>query len=168
MSENIYKGIIDDWKVNLIETRAKRFGICRHDLEDAQQEIALEILSFRFDSTKANGACERTVLTSLVDRQLMTLLRCKRRYTQHVQAQGCHASEEETEPFTEPISQQQLELDVREAVTRLSAEEQVVCQTMANGHSIAETARQLGRSWHKVNRIVRQIRKQFEFVGLAD
>ena len=66
--------------------RAKRLGIRRHDLEDAQQEIVLDVLDFRFDAAKSNGACERTALTSLIDRRLMTMLRAKRRYAQRVQS----------------------------------------------------------------------------------
>jgi hypothetical protein len=72
---NRHDGIVEAWKIELIASRAKRLGIRRHDLEDAQREIVLDILSFRFDEAKANGACERTALTSLIDRRLMTFAR---------------------------------------------------------------------------------------------
>ena len=88
---NIYEGVIDDWKVELFRMCAKRLGIRRHDLEDVQQEIVLDVLDFRFDAAKSNGACERTALTSLIDRRLMTMLRGKRRYSRRQeQEEGGH------------------------------------------------------------------------------
>ena len=166
--QDSYEGVVEDWKVELIRVRAKRLGIRRHDLEDAQQGIVLDVLEFRFDSAKSNGACERTALTSLIDRRLMTILRAKRRYAQHVRPQPSKQADgqDESEPFTEPIPQQQLMLDVRDAVADLSAEEQAICRSLANGESIAEIARQLGRNWHAVNRVVGDLRRRFEQIGL--
>jgi len=165
---NSYEGVVEDWKVELIRMRAKRLGIRRHDLEDAQQEIVLDVLDFRFDAAKSNGACERTALTSLIDRRLMTMLRAKRRYAQRVHSLPTTTEDgpDEHEPFTEPIPQQQLAMDVREAVDSLSAEEQTICRLLADGESITEIARQLGRSWHTVNRIVGRVRTHFERIGL--
>ena len=165
---NTYAGLVEDWKVELIGTRAKRLGIRRHDLEDAEQEIILDILEFRFDITKSNGACERTALTSLVDHRLMTMRRTKRRYTQRVEPLPNTDDdwEEEHAPFTEPIPQQQLVMDVREAVGGLTAEEQTICKLLADGESITSIARQLGRSWHAANKIVTRLRGPFEYLGL--
>ena len=147
--------------------RAKRLGVRRHDLEDAQQEIVLDVLHFRFESAKSNGACERTALTSLIDRRLMTMLRTKRRYAQRVRSQPVAMQDDgQEEPFTEPIPLQQLVIDVRGTVARLSIEERSICRSLAEGDSIAEIARRLGRNWHSINKILVRVRQHFECIGL--
>ncbi len=65
MNRHAYEGVVDHWKVDLIRTRARRLGVRRHDLEDAQQEIALDVQKFHFKSAKSNGACERTAHPAL-------------------------------------------------------------------------------------------------------
>ena len=166
-NSNRYDGIVEAWKIELIVSRAQRLGIRRHDLEDAQQEIVLDVLSFRFDEAKSNGACERTVLTSVIDRRLMTIARTKKRYEKHVGPMPAEMwNDGEREPFTEPIKQQSLEMDMRDAIGAMSDEEQAVCAALATGESIAEIARQLGRSWHAANTIVARIRWHFEQLGL--
>ncbi len=162
--DNAYQDVLEDWKVELIRTRAKRLGFRRHDLEDAQQEIVLDVLEFCFDAAKSNGACERTALTSLIDRRLMTILRTKRRYAQHV----CSPVDDslQDEPFSEPVPQQQLVMDVRAVITDLSADEQLVCQALVDGESVNQIARRLGCSWRAVNNTIAHIRQFFESVGL--
>ena len=159
---NPYEGLVEAWKVELIASRAKRFGVRRQDLEDAQQEIVLDILEFRFDEAKANGACERTALTSLIDRRLMTFARSKRRYEKHVEPapNPCSDKSDGREPFAEPMETHSLALDVRDAIAGLSAEEQAVCAALAEGESIAEIARRLGRSWHAANKLVDRLRRR--------
>lgn len=166
---NRYDGIVDAWKIELIASRAKRLGIRRHDLEDAQQEIVLDILNFRFDAAKSNGACERTALTSLIDRRLMTIARTKKRYEKHVGPMPKKTRDdgaEEREPSTEPIEQHSLAMDVREAIGALSDDEQAVCAALAGGASTADIARQLGRSWHGAAKLVARVRRHFEVLGL--
>ena len=166
-NSNRYDGIVEIWKIELIVRRAKRLGIRQHELEDAQQEIVLDVIEFRFEEAKSNGGCERTVLTSLIDRRLMTMARTKKRYEKHVGPMPAEVRKDgEREPFTEPIKQQSLEMDVREAISVLSSEEQSVCAALADGESIAEIARRMGRSWHAANTIVARIRRHFEVIGL--
>jgi len=131
--------------------------------------IVLDILSFRFDEAKSNGACERTALTSLIDRRLMTILRTKKRYEKHVEPMPATTRDDgdgESEPFTEPIEQESLAMDVRDAIAALPAEEQAVCTALADGESIAEIARRLGRNWHAANKLVARVRQHFEVLGL--
>ena len=66
-------------KLNLIKTRARLMGFRRHDLEDAVQEVMLEVLEFKYEPEKSNGATETTALTTVIDRKLVSLTRVNRR-----------------------------------------------------------------------------------------
>ena len=67
-------------KLDLIRSRAVRFGIKRHDLEDAVQDVIIDLLEFTPDPDKTNGATESTVLIAVIDRRLMEWLRTQKRY----------------------------------------------------------------------------------------
>ncbi len=75
MFKNNYASVIEKWKVDLIVSRARRLGFRRQDLDDAQQQIVVELLSFEFDPTRSNGATEETAVTALIDHQLLSLRR---------------------------------------------------------------------------------------------
>ena len=77
MRPNHYEPVLQKWQSDLIIARARRMGFRGHDLLDAQQEVALAVMLFRFDLAKSNGAAETTALTALIDRQLKTMLRAK-------------------------------------------------------------------------------------------
>lgn len=69
MFDNSYDGVLDDWKLKLITRRARRMGFRDFELDDAQQQTVLALLHFRFDPARANGACESTAVTAVIDRQ---------------------------------------------------------------------------------------------------
>ena len=155
----------EQWKDDLIRIRARRLGFRRHDLEDAQQEVALHVLSFRYQQSKSNGASEATALTALADRQLKALLRRRGRYEHHLE----RLRRERAAAAARNGHRQRMELivDVRDAVSRLTTIEQAVCRGLAHGHSISRIASDLNRAWHTVRRIVARIRNHFEAIGLS-
>ena len=157
-----YDGIIEKWKVDLIITRAKLMGFRPHELPDAMQEAALEVLEFHYDPNHANGATERTALTTVIDNRLRKMKRSATRYRAHVECFGQTASEFSREEVNPCV------LDVTTVVADLSEREQVVCRGLAEGRSKASIARKLGCSWHTVNRIVSRLRGQFQLMGLAE
>jgi hypothetical protein len=75
MFQNDYGEVVEKWKVALILRRAIRMGFRRHDLEDVQQQVVVELLAFTFDPAKSNGASETTVITALIDNTLKTIRR---------------------------------------------------------------------------------------------
>ena len=75
MVGNTYEEVLDDWKVRLISRRAKQRGFRGQDLDDAIQRCAIAVMGFQFDASRSNGATESTVLTAVVDRQLLALRR---------------------------------------------------------------------------------------------
>ncbi len=57
-----YDGLVERWIVDLIAARARRMGFRTGEIPDIQQQIILEVMAFRFDADKSNGAKESTAL----------------------------------------------------------------------------------------------------------
>ena len=83
-----YEGLIDQWKVDLIVDRAVRMGFRKDELPDVLQEVVLVLLKFKYESMHDSSAQEKTVLTSVIDNQLMNVLRGKTRYSGKVEEYG--------------------------------------------------------------------------------
>lgn len=157
---NRYDGLLESWKVRLIVSRAKRLGFRRHDLEDVQQELALDVIAFRYDPSK--GAAEPTALTSMIDNRLKAIRRRSWRYAMRVTSAG-------DGPQLEVLlvdGQADLRLDVLTVMATLSATELAICLRLIQGQSVRQIARHLKRGWHWVDRIIKGIRGRFELMGL--
>ena len=167
MHDNDYDTVIAHWKVALIRRRAKRMGFRRDELPDVEQQIVLAMNAFRYDPARANGASEKTALTSLVDRQLSTLRRVKlrrERLVTSLEVDHQEIGEHDTHGEGECIVA--MTIDVREVVSRLSAQNRSLCEALSLGQSIDEIARNLGCSWHTVKNRIDRLREHFEQVGL--
>lgn len=168
MGANHYGAILEEWKNDLIIGRARRMGLRGHELLDAQQELVLHVARFRHEPARSNGASESTALTALIDRRLKTLRRAGSRYNRHLQ----HARERHAvrgRGCSDPrsyIDEHILAVDVREAVARLDSQEQLVCQLLGQGESVAAIAAHLGCGWHTIHRIIEHIRERFMALGL--
>ncbi len=155
-----YDGVIEKWKVDLIITRAKFMGFRKHEIPDALQEIVLELLRFDYDPNHANGAQERTALTSVIDNRLRKMVRSAMRYAAHVErsATGVRLFS------TEEVSPQAV--DIAAATASLTLRERAICRGLARGLSKAEVAKRLRCGWHTVDRVVRRLRRDFRQLGL--
>lgn len=167
---NKYDGLLEEWKLRLILDRARRKGIRPEDIADAQQEIVPQILAFRYDDAKSNGASESTALTSLIDRRLAffqrrqaRLRRKQRRYRYSDSDEGELLDDVPVPSETETVS---LAIDVREAVAGLTPHEQLICCALAQRQSCAKIAARLGISRYKVRRHVEAIRERFTDRGV--
>lgn len=161
MKANDYAGLVAPWKVELIVIRAKRMRFHDCEIEDAQQEIIFDILAFRYDPTHPNGATERSALTSLIDNRLRNIVRARMRYRAKVEC---------VEPAPEdydPTDELQMAIDVRDAVAALDPRQQRVCADLADGYSRRQIARRMGCGWHRVNRLVDEVRDHFRSRGLG-
>ncbi|NQU22271.1 MAG: sigma-70 family RNA polymerase sigma factor [Candidatus Nealsonbacteria bacterium] len=163
MFANRYDNQIEPWKAQLVTLRARRYGLAGPDLDDAQQEIMLDVIAFRYDESRSNGATERTALTALIDRRLSTLRRSRRRYEERFHSS---TNEQPIVAVEEPEDEQSLTMDVRRALEMLPAEDRQVCEALADGRSIREIAQQRACGWHTVRRQVARIRQRFEALGL--
>lgn len=161
MFNNNYEGVLDLWKIRLIRQRARRQGFRGPELDDAQQVVVLSLLDFTFDQTRSNGACEATVVTAVVDRQLAMIRRGETRARRRV--------DELKESFQEYCDDvgPALSIDVERVVESLSATDQRICRGLSVGQSISQLAQQLGMNWHTVKARIDAIRRRFERQGLT-
>lgn len=159
---NKYDGIFEPWKVKLICQRARRMGFRGCDLDDAQQQVVLALLDFRFDSAKSNGATEATALTAVIDRQLAMIRRSEARAKQRLEIaqERCEEAYEATEMI--------LAIDVASAIALLPELDQRICRELAQGNSINQLANTLGISWHSARAHIEAIRRHFEELGLGE
>jgi hypothetical protein len=162
MVKNTYEGLLDDWKVRLIRQRARRRGFRGQDLEEAVQQAALAVCNFRYDEARSNGAAESTVLTAIVDHQLFSIRRSQTRRAQHLErySSGSSATYEVTPEL-------ELSLDVQQVVDSLPPLARRVCLSLCAGASTSAVARELGASWHTIERQAALVRQRFAAAGLG-
>jgi RNA polymerase sigma factor (sigma-70 family) len=156
-----YDGLVEPWKVDLIVRRAEGMGFRRDEIEDVQQELILDVMRFRYDAAKSNGAREATALVALIDNRLKKLVRAQARYRVRIDR-----FREGAERSYDPVADDERAFDVRSVVASLAERDRDVCQALGSGltpHEIAET---LGCGWHTVDRIVGRLRRRFEESGL--
>lgn len=162
MSTNNYEGALDSWMVELAKQRARRYGFRGADLDDALQEVALELLAFRYDPAKSNGASAATAVTAVIDNRLAMLCRRETRYQQRL------ARAQEMDPTESQGNDGDLPLDVQSAVEELTPLQRQICHALSEGYSLNEVAARLGRSWCAVRDEVFRIRRCFELLGLGE
>ena len=160
-------------KLNLIKTRARLMGFRRHDLEDAVQEVMLEVLEFKYEPEKSNGATETTALTTVIDRKLVSLTRVNRRYlglidrvTQRLAAE-CQGGE--NGPFQEDHAGEVLVTGatVTAALDGLDTETMQVARLLMEGQTQNAIAEELGMGWQRVARLTGIIRERLEESGIS-
>jgi RNA polymerase sigma factor (sigma-70 family) len=156
-----YDGLVEPWKVDLIIARAKRMGFRCEEIEDVQQELILDVMSFRYETAKSNGASETTALIALIDNRLKKLVRAQVRYRAHVDQ-----FREEAERSYEPVTCDRRAIHVNSVVAALAQRERAVCRALGFGLTSNEIAKSLGCGWYTVDRIVARIRQRFEECGL--
>lgn len=154
-------------KLDLIRSRAKRFGLRRHDLEDAVQEVMLHLLEFTPDPDKTNGASESTILIAVIDRRLKHWLRTRQRYQDLVQRCGSMLSAGADESTTSDVEVRDTELDVASVLVDLPEFERQVGQMLSEGHTATSIARELGIGRRAVRDSVDVIRDRFASAGLG-
>lgn len=156
----VYDGLVEDWKLDLISTRAKLMGFRSCDMPDVLQELVLELLDFRYDPERAEGAIESTVVTAVIDNHLRNMIRSATRYEERLQRKAQSVTE---------FSKEKVDLrsiDVFDAIAGLDDREQVVCTELAQGLSKTRIARRHGWGWHTVDGSIAKIRDRFRNIGL--
>lgn len=154
-------------KLELIRCRAVRFGIKRHDLEDAVQEIALYLLKFKTDPADANGASESTILTGAIDLRLKQWLRTKQRYQNMVERCGAMLPSENELATDGGYESSELAMDVETILLQLSDFEQRVGRMLTQGHTITSITRELRVGRQCVEDAVAVIRERLSEAGLG-
>jgi RNA polymerase sigma factor (sigma-70 family) len=165
---------IEPWKLDLIRERAKFMRFQPADIDDAVQEIAIEIMDFVYQPDPENPASEETVLRSLIDNQLKMLRRSENRHQHHLERlreskrSPQRSSRNDSSGYDEPSYEDSASqaVDVQDAVLTLDSPEQQVCSLLREGNSIAEIADLLECSRTTVRLHLDVIRKRFEELGI--
>ena len=160
MRANDYGDLIEPWKVDLIVARAKRIGFRDYEIEDVQQELIFEVLDFKYETGKSNGATEATALTTVIDRRLIDLRRSEESYRARQERIVSRSSQAVDPPA------QDLAIDVQRIIDSLPERERQVCRALSLGRSVQATAKDMGCGWHTARRMINRIRERFEEMGL--
>lgn len=173
MYHSSYEGLIEPWKVQLIAWRARRTGLKGHDLEDALQQIVMQLIEFRYDPTKVEQATEKTALISVIDKQLAMIRRRESRHRRKLEGLkrrtllGGGDQVDRQPAFSAEERAMSLTTDVREAIAELPPLAQNICDGLLNGDSVRQISDRLGMSWRAVHRQICGIRGYFEFIGIG-
>jgi DNA-directed RNA polymerase specialized sigma24 family protein len=154
------------WKLDLIARRARRLGLRGPDIDDAVQELALDVLGFDFDAIRAGNATEPAVLAGVIDRRLASLLRSRDRYQMHLARLAADRKPDDEIDESQDLTHVDLRRDVQELICTLSEDDQLVCRRLMNGESLAEIADALDCGWHTVRRMLDRIRATFLAAGI--
>ncbi len=156
-----HQGFPEEWQQELALARIRRFGFPEHERPDLLQELAVKVRAFAFEEAKSNGAKEKTVLRTVIDRHLATRARSKRRAEHSARKfRRCVLRRDMPEDCIE------LRVDVRQLVKTLTAKQQSVCEGLGRGKSLTGIGEQLGCGISSVRRAVARIRRRFEEAGL--
>lgn len=165
--DNTQNPLTIEEKLELIRSRAVRLGIRRHDLEDAIQDVILDLLEFTPDPDKTNGASETTILVAVIDRRLMEWLRSRKRYKGMIERCGDMLPSEEELLTDSHIDACNTTMDVANILANLSDFEQRVARMLAEGHAPYAIADELGVGRRAVNAAVAVIRERLGEAGLG-
>ncbi|MBX3452843.1 MAG: sigma-70 family RNA polymerase sigma factor [Planctomycetaceae bacterium] len=154
-------------KLELIRSRAVRFGIKRHDLEDAVQDVIIDLLEFTPDAEKANGASESTILVTVIDRRLNKWLRAQKRYQDMVERCGTMLPSGDELAYDSSVEASDAAIDVESVLTDLPEFERQVGKMLSEGHSAYSIADELGVGRRAVNSAIDVIRERLTSAGLG-
>ncbi|MHC4877909.1 MAG: RNA polymerase sigma factor [Planctomycetota bacterium] len=154
------------WKLDLIARRARRLGLRGPDIDDAVQDLALDVLDFDYDPQRAGGASEPAVLAGVIDNRLISLLRSRERYQMHLARMAADLHPDSEIDDAQDLTRCELRSDVRDLINALPTDHQDVCHKLMDGESLAEIADDLGCGWHTVRRMLDRIRATFVEAGI--
>lgn len=162
-----YRGIIEEWKVDLALRRIISFGFPEHDWDALLQELVIKMERFHYRGRESSGAAESTVIYSLITNYLIDALR--RAYREEDRHQSLDTYLEmwgENCPALRLRDTTPVTVEVREAMASLEPRERAVCEGAFHGETVSDTARRLGCGWHTVSRARDRVRGRFDELGL--
>jgi hypothetical protein len=169
---NRYDGVLPCATVALARSRIAAMGFPRYRWNELLQRLACELLDFRYDAARPEGAKESTAVCALINNQLVSVhrddARERARTVPLADVLPDPDSEDEAPKEFCVVDDNERVIDVRDAIASLPEPEQAVCHGLLAGESPNEIARRLGCSWHTVRRRMDHIRRRFEELGLGD
>ena len=165
-----YGGLIEAWKVSLIEVRARTYGFIEDDIPDLKQQIVFELINADFTPGLSGGAEEKTFVIGLIDRQLNKTLRDRKRNVRRANYEADIFEEEVVDQHSFFIADESertnLRIDLETVISDLSASEIIICVGLMQGNSQAEIARAMGQSTSEVSRLMARLRDKLKKWGL--
>ncbi len=70
-----YRRLVEQWKVELNERRARKKGFRPDEVDDVLQDVLPVVVAFRFEPERSNGATETTALVAVIDKRLAHIRR---------------------------------------------------------------------------------------------
>jgi RNA polymerase sigma factor (sigma-70 family) len=157
--QNPYQGIVDDETFASMYGRARRLGLAGADLDDALQEIVMEVSAFRYDPTRSNG-CEEHLATSRFAEGLLRNARRKQYRANRRQEMARERQRKEDTIDTLAPASIERELDIRAAVETLSDFDRQVFEVLSLGMNVREVAERMDCRWHTAQAAIERIRQK--------
>ena len=170
MSGNQYGGLIADWKVRLIEARAKRLGFRDDEIPDLQQEIVPQLVEFESEYDETWTASEKTAVKRAIDKHLFKALRKRKRYVRRANYETAPLEKAAGKscPGMPAIEHCELRLDLEAAMADLSELERAVCEGLLQGDSKTEIAMRYGCSNAAITKALARLRRKLSARGLDE
>lgn len=151
--KNVYTGVLEKSIAQLITKRAKRMGISNNDLEDLQQQVALELWIFKYDFRKYKNASQKTIITAIIKHHLSKHLRSEKRYRDHLEKFNAEYKEEINDNF------EIKSVNLRDTLNYLDMSDRQICEDLIDDLSINEISKKRNRSWNTIKRAINRLRK---------
>jgi RNA polymerase sigma factor (sigma-70 family) len=154
----------------MVRYRAAKMGFRGADLDDAQQEVLLKLMAFRYREEFTCESAAVAALINFINLYLLTAKRGQQRYQRslgHVKksiASGYYRVAESDE--TNNVEDTHRAQDVQDVLARLSSEDRELCHALVVGESIHAIADRLGCGWHTVKRRIDRLREYFTEMGM--
>ena len=164
--KNKYGTAVAVWKVDLIEKRARAKGFRGDEIQEAQQELILAVMDFKYDPNNSNGATERTVLKTLIDNRLNSMLRrrsCRQKHLDNYKRR-CESDERLDLSQVDHEAQTELNEAVQVTVAQLPEQQRKICALLAAGVPPYLVAKQLKCSRYELDNLMAVLRVRFEHI----
>ncbi|MBN2292319.1 MAG: hypothetical protein JXM70_07835 [Pirellulales bacterium] len=162
MKRFCYDGVLENWKIELALKRSKKFGFRDDELDDVIQELVIILMDIEYDEERANGASEKTMLTSVIDQQLCKMRRSDSRRECLEQSVALSGDE------TYDNSDLERRSDVEIVVAKMDDQQRRVCELLSQGYSKSVIAEKLDCTWYIIEQIMDDIRTKFEEQGFGE
>jgi len=149
-----------------VARQVRRFGFTDADADRVVDDILDAWNTFTFDPEKANGAKPETVLTGFITNRckmaMRVLISDRARDTRYGEAMMA-GNDDQTMRRDVPM-----QIDVRDALERLTPQERLVCEAIANGVPRQDICDRHGLSWYQWDELIAGIRSRFAALGLHE
>ena len=165
-------GELSNWASDLIYARLHDRGVPQCCVGQYYGHIVSELLGYAQRHEVRNGAKLSTAVINVIDRQILHLQRDvmrRRNYEQgYAKAQALREPDHcvRRDGGSESDRQQNMQMDIKDVLASMDAEQQRICVLLSQGFSERAIARELGVSLYRIYKQVIAIRGIMKDAGL--